>query len=820
MLTNSLSAFYQFANSPEHGQEPEKKEAKSKMKTSSLSFLLASFLFAACSTEQANFQLDTTAVRAALVRGEVKEALAFYEARAQEAEKNAASSSFPQQYWEAAANAYDLAERSARSSGQLQKSITYATKFLESAEKANSPALRVSGILALVNAYESLRNFDKAREFIEKGFDLVKQVPLPNDRISREGILHVALGRDLVRRKEYEKAIDAFSQGLYSYQNVLTGLRGRGITRVERQRSNIIQVLNYLGGAYRLAGQQENALKQYQQAFNSIREWSLKSPYEDSLYRGMAEIYLQQKNFPQALENFQKSLALAETQQTPADISSASARLGDILRQTGKPAEAIAYYQKAIQQVESTRSLLQSGELRQSYFEGALNSYVSMIDALLAAGKADDAFNYSERARSRVFLDILGSKVQLSRVKSGLLDEERALQERIASIKARLSGEEEAETNRASLRQELDQAEQAYSAFLTKVRKEDKEQASLMAVEPLTIKQVQEMLEPGVTMLEYFVSSSQVFLWVVDKERLDSLSIPVSRKDLASKVSAVRDSISQTEQRESFRNQSQEIYKLLLEPALPHIQGKELLVIPHDVLHYLPFQALVSPQGKYLIQDYPINYLSSASLMQFTKEKRGASRETALALGNPSLGDEAYNLRFAEREARGIAQVYPKSAVYLKEQATKLRAISLSPQNDILHFAVHAEFNEEDPMSSGLLLAREGSGDGKLKVGEIFSMNLKADLVVLSACETGLGKISSGDEIIGLTRAFIYAGTPSVITTLWKVNDQASYELMREFYSNLKTKNKSDALRQAQLKTMKEFPEPFFWAAYELTGEP
>ena len=123
-------------------------------------------------------------------------------------------------------------------------------------------------------------------------------------------------------------------------------------------------------------------------------------------------------------------------------------------------------------------------------------------------------------------------------------------------------------------------------------------------------------------------------------------------------------------------------------------------------------------------------------------------------------------------------------------------------------------------MSSTLLLAPEGSGDGKLKVGEIFSLDLKTNMVVLSACETGLGKLSGGDEIVGITRAFIYAGTPSIVTTLWKVNDRASYELMREFYQHLKTGKKSEALRQAQLKTMKEFPEPFYWAAYQLTGEP
>jgi CHAT domain-containing protein len=121
---------------------------------------------------------------------------------------------------------------------------------------------------------------------------------------------------------------------------------------------------------------------------------------------------------------------------------------------------------------------------------------------------------------------------------------------------------------------------------------------------------------------------------------------------------------------------------------------------------------------------------------------------------------------------------------------------------------------------SALLLAGVGKDDGRLKVGEVFSLNLNADMVVLSACETGLGKLSNGDELVGLTRAFIYAGTPSIVTTLWKVNDRASYELMKEFYTNLKTTKKSEALRQAQLTTMKEFPEPFYWAAYQLTGEP
>jgi CHAT domain-containing protein len=352
------------------------------------------------------------------------------------------------------------------------------------------------------------------------------------------------------------------------------------------------------------------------------------------------------------------------------------------------------------------------------------------------------------------------------------------------------------------------------------VRKENKEQASLMNVEPLALKDVQSLLEPGTTLLEYFVTERQVLLWIIEKDRLQVAAIPIGRKDLLSKVSSLRDNVLQVGEKEKFASSSRELYRLLIQPALQHVRGKELLIVPHDVLHYLPFQALLSSQGRYLVQDYPIHYLSSASLMQFTHAKRRAMAEKALVLGNPSLGDEAYNLRFAEREAKEVASVYPQSAVYLRAEANKPRALSLSPKYDMLHFAVHAEFNEEDPMSSALLLAVEGKEDGRLKVEEIFSLDLKTSLVVLSACETGLGKLSSGDELVGLTRAFIYAGTPSIVTTLWKVNDRASYELMREFYRHLKTVKKSEALRQAQLKTMEQFPEPFYWAAYQLTGEP
>jgi CHAT domain-containing protein len=340
------------------------------------------------------------------------------------------------------------------------------------------------------------------------------------------------------------------------------------------------------------------------------------------------------------------------------------------------------------------------------------------------------------------------------------------------------------------------------------VRKQDKEQASLLSVEPLTLKQVQELIDPIQTLIEYFVTNSEVFIWVVEKDKLNFQRIAISKNDLAKQVKTFREMISTLGDARELNEVSSSLYKSLIQPLLPYITGKELIIVPHDVLHYLPFQALLGSDGRYLIEKYPINYLSSASLMQFTQEKRKAKGELSsvlaqagkiLTLGNPDLGDPKMNLEFAEIEAKEIKNLYPQSSTYLEKEATEEKAKALSPQNDIIHFASHAELNENDPLSSAVLLAKSGKEDGRLEVREIFGMDLKASLVVLSACETGLGKLSSGDELVGLTRAFIYAGTPSVVASLWNVEDSSTAQLMASFYKNLKTMTKVEALRQAQL---------------------
>jgi CHAT domain-containing protein len=229
----------------------------------------------------------------------------------------------------------------------------------------------------------------------------------------------------------------------------------------------------------------------------------------------------------------------------------------------------------------------------------------------------------------------------------------------------------------------------------------------------------------------------------------------------------------------------------------------------------------MSAPDRYILQDSLVYYLSSASILQFTREKeRTATGPGALAVGNPDLENPTLNLRYAEREAEEVGRQFPGAIVLVRREATKPRTREVIGPQSVIHLATHADLDEADPLGSALLFRPEGRDTGRLEVQEIFGLDLHASLVVLSACETALGKLTRGDELTGLTRAFIYAGTPSVITTLWQVNDRTAYELMREFYRNLKDgKDKGEALRGAQLATLQKYPHPYFWAAYQLTGE-
>jgi CHAT domain-containing protein len=291
---------------------------------------------------------------------------------------------------------------------------------------------------------------------------------------------------------------------------------------------------------------------------------------------------------------------------------------------------------------------------------------------------------------------------------------------------------------------------------------------------------------------------------------------------------------------------------MLIEPLKDKLQTPHLTMIPHQQLHYLPFAALTDGE-RYLIDDYTLTVLPSASVLPFIQEN---ARQTAytgppvpLILGNPTTADydtvaslaveesqyrdQLGALPYAEKEAKAIAQLFGVQPL-IGEAATESAVWEQVSQANLLHLAAHGHFNPAAPLTSLIALAPDNpenpkskiqnpkSVDGWLTVAEVYGLPLaNTNLVVLSACETHLGDLSEGDELVGLTRALIFAGTPSVIASLWAVEDEATARLMERFYTHLKDGlGKAEALRQAQLEIREEYSNPYYWSGFVLSGDP
>jgi CHAT domain-containing protein len=262
---------------------------------------------------------------------------------------------------------------------------------------------------------------------------------------------------------------------------------------------------------------------------------------------------------------------------------------------------------------------------------------------------------------------------------------------------------------------------------------------------------------------------------------------------------------------------SQQLYRRLIAPFELELKTGNLLLIPYGSLHYLSFAALHDEKA-YLVDRFGLRTLPSASVLEYIPAPRSTlANAPMLIFGNPNQGEKS-SLPNAEAEAKTIARNMPKSRLLLGQAASETTFVEEAVNYPQIHVASHGEFQSNDPLASALLLAADEKNDGRLTVAELYAVKLDADLVTLSACETGIGELAKGDDMVGLVRGLLFAGTSSIIGSFWKVEDQATSYLMERFYAQLAHSGKREALRIAQLETKKRFSHPFFWAAFYLIG--
>jgi CHAT domain-containing protein len=728
-----------------------------------------------------------------------------------------------------AAIAYSNAYESAHALGRLQDALEVIQKAVEMAERAGDPRHIAPALNRLGQTHMDLNAPQRAIPVFKKATQHARDAGNP---VAEAGS-YLWLSRAYRRLGELDLATESTQQALAVLEPAIMRLRGdtrrpgpgreQRLWNMERHYS---RALIDLGSSDVARNRLDSAQTAFLKALEAARR--IGEPHTMAqAHQGLGRIAAERREFQAAVSHLQEALRLS---QQAAFVETTQRLLGRVYREMGDLSKSEDFLRKAVAAIEDMRSQLQSEEHREAFVEDKMGAYGQLTQVLFDQKKPAEAFDISERARARAFLDLLGNRVSLSKGRNAaLIAEEKALQERIAQLKARETlGDDEAEkpeeasrTSQRVLQRELDLAREAYRAFLSRVRAQSREQASLMTVEPLTAPEVQALLQPGSVLLEYFVGGGRTLVWVVRRNSLRAFRLRIGEDELTRRVREFRELISSRGRLDELQLSAQDLYQALVGPAFPGGLPRELIIVPHRVLHYLPFHALMPAPGRYLLQDSLMSYLSSASLLQFTKEKQHTGSPAALAVGNPDLGDPTLNLRYAEREVRAVEHVFPRATVLIRRDATKGQTRRHLNDRSLIHLATHADLDEQDPLGSALLLRPEGSDTGRLEVQEIFGLDLNADLVILSACDTSLGKLTQGDEVVGLTRAFIYAGTPSVISTLWQVDDRASYELMQAFYESLQVgQSKGEALRQAQLVTLAKYPHPYYWAAYQLTGEP
>jgi CHAT domain-containing protein/Tfp pilus assembly protein PilF len=548
-------------------------------------------------------------------------------------------------------------------------------------------------------------------------------------------------------------------------------------------------------------------------------------------------------------------------------------QIGRVYRRMGRSAQAAQFFAQAVDALESDiEKLGGSQDLRAKFRAGREEIYRDAIEGELARGHGAGAFHLVERSRARSFLKLLSERdLAFSGEIPGEL--ERSRRDNAALYDQTLRRLEQwtpeaGEEARETLHGELSRLRRERDEIAAGIRKASPRLAELRQPRPLDLAAARQVLDPGTVALSYSVGKERTVLFAVTRKGgLRVKTLPLGEEKLRRDVESF---LARVRSQEPSADLARSLYRALVAPVADLVgRSERVLILPDGPLHRLPFGALIRDTGgrnQYLTEWKPLHSALSLTVYGTLRApaRRPAGAARLVAFGDPhypkdnpkdspkdspkdnlkGLTPRGFNwsaLPYSRREVERIAGVYPEARLYLGEEATEERAKSMGRDVRVVHFATHGHLDDRTPLDSALVLTvPEGlpanRDNGLLQVWEIFEgVRLDADLVVLSACESGLGRELSGEGLIGLTRAFQYAGARSVVASLWDVADQTTAELMARFHRHLAAGlAKDEALRAAQIELIRQpvritmasgqaletdASAPFFWAAFELFGD-
>jgi CHAT domain-containing protein/Tfp pilus assembly protein PilF len=719
--------------------------------------------------------------------------------------------------------------------GEPNRAIHYYQRSIQFKKITNTHSLsHTYGNLA--NLYSSKKDYKKAEEYFNRSF-LYADRSKPNNK--SQALDYMNYGVLKIMQGNYDIAENYLHQAL----NILHSKLGKTHTSTARCYENLGYLEDRLGNT-------EKALHYYQKGLISLS----KAFNDSSLYANptMGQV-MSKTNLLDILKRKASALARLEKGGTRAMEASLNT------------------YDLAMEVIKKLRTGYQSQESKLSLTANQRGTY---LEALRTAGKLyqntgdqrylKKAFRYAEAGKAAVLHEAIRTNqaLKLGNIPDSLREKENRLKKRIWTYEE-LIFEERKKTDPDQKKlgywnEQIFLSQKEYGSLVDRFEKEYPRYYSLKYnQEVTTLGEVQKKLQGQEMLVEYVMGTDSIFVFVIGQQqaRYQGLAADPS---LTSQIIELRKFLSnrnfshhRKKDFERYQNLAHRLHELLIGP-LNLEAGKKITIIPDDVLSYLPFEVLVTRKQDfdrisygnlaYLIRDHQIGYSYSARVL-YNNQRKAKKNEKRLAAFAPTYSnleritefesptrqqyrEKLYPLKGIKKESRRIANII-KGDVYADYEATEAKFKETSGHYDILHLAMHTLVNDQNPMYSKMAFTQQKDReeeDGFLNTYEIYSLNLNSRMAVLSSCNTGSGKLEKGEGVISLARGFKYAGCPSIVMTMWPVEDNSSIRLMEYFYESLdQGKSKDEALRQAKMRFLENsdplHAHPYFWAGYILIGD-
>ncbi len=545
-----------------------------------------------------------------------------------------------------------------------------------------------------------------------------------------------------------------------------------------------------------------------------------------------ARLHLKAREFAEAGRACRAALKRLDEVEAPAACCQAYFVLGQVQELQNRQKAANRAYEKAHQLLENLRSHLKGEELKIAFLKDKLAVYESLVWMCLNAARSparkDEAFAHIERAKSRSLADLIAFRALDLPVRQG---PHRELSEQVRrlridlnvyyrQIEAEETGLGKSRPDRVMALRRLTRAcENQLLKALGELRSADKQFGVLQNAHTVELDAIRSVLPEDSSLLEYYQARGVLYACVLDRRNLEIVPLG-STETIRSLLRLLQFQLSKFRLGPSYLcrfaealleatdTHLRELHQALIFPVRRLLRTGHLVVVPHDFLHYLPFHAL-HDGSRFLIDEHSVSYAPSASVYYLCCTRATVSQNRSLVLGIPDP-----TTPHILEEVKNVAAQLPNSQLFLGAEASEERLRSKGPGSRFIHIATHGLFRQDNPMFSSLRL-----GDSQLSLLDLYSLNLSSELVTLSGCSTGLNAIVGGDELLGLVRGLLSAGTRGVLVTLWDVDDSSTAAFMKSFYRQLmSTSHKGQALQQTVLEMRKNYPHPYHWAPFVLIG--